>query len=291
MREPTFIAAVGMTGVGKTYENLKQIRNVLCGNPAKKVAPHKVLIIDNNAEYRNDNKDVREILGPYNFYIKTIHYKQVPEFTQQSKVECCRIVPFDEYGRALGAKQFGESLVFTLDNFRGGLIVAEDFKAYTGNSLSLELIGKLATRRHFSCDTLVSLQGANMIQPTLLMVLKWIRLHKSLDPLERGEKFKGKVQLLSIAQNLVDARYNMGGINERFFVKVELQRSAIYGMYSEAEFLTAAKKYIFENDTWKKRMKHRNEDTGKLIYTEQAAIQEEIREYTHLFSQYSQRNK
>lgn len=289
-REPTFIAAVGMTGVGKTYENLKQIRNVLCGNAAKGVPPRKVLIIDNNNEYINEGTDVRTILGPYRFYIKTIHYTQVPQFTSQSAIECCRIIPFNSNGRPMSVSEFGESLTYALDGFMNGFIVAEDFKAYTGNSLNTELMGKLATRRHSGSDTLVSLQGANMIHPTLLMVLKWIRLHKSLDPLERSEKFKGKVALLSIAQNIIDARYNSG--DTRFFVKVELQRSAIHGLYTEKEFSDAVRKYIFENEsqTWKRLHKYRD-DKGKKTHTEATAIAASIKEYTDLFSQYSTRNR
>lgn len=290
-REPTFIAAIGMTGVGKTYENLKQIRRVLYGNAAKNVPPRKVLILDNNAEYRNDNRDVMEILGPYNMPIKTIHYKQVPDFTAQRHIECVRVVPFDDNGRILSGKEFGQTLNFVLEQFKNGLIVGEDFKAFTGNSLNEQLIGKLSTRRHSGCDTLVSLQGANMIQPTLLMVLKWIRLHKSLDPIDRAEKFKGKVALLSIAENMVNNRYKMGGENERFFVKVELQKSIITGAYTAEEFSAAAQEYIFENwaKTVSKKLQHRDIDTGKRKFNDKTALQEVLKEYTHQFSQYSPR--
>lgn len=291
MREPTFIAAVGMTGVGKTYENLKQIRSVILGNPAKGVPPRKVLILDNNMEYRNDNKDVREILAPYNIYIKTIHYKQVPQFTRQAKIEVCRVIPVDDRGKLLTGKEFGITLNFVLTNFKNGLIVGEDFKAFTGNSLNEELIGKLSTRRHSGCDTLVSLQGANMIQPTLLMVLKWIRLHKSLDPIERSEKFKGKIELLSIAENIVNNRYKLGGQHERFHVKIELQRSIIFGHYTRQEFEIAAQEYIFENwsKTVGKKMNHRDMNTGKKKYNEKQALKVVMEELVNQYSQYSPR--
>ena len=165
-REPTFIAAVGMTGVGKTYQNLIQIRNVLLGDKEKGVPPRKVLILDNNMEYRNDNTDVIAILAPYNFYIKTIHPRDVWQFTNQWKVECVRVVPMDDNGNMLNGKKFGEALNKVLLSFMGGLVVAEDFKSMTGNSLNEELIGQLVTRRHKGCDTLVSLQHLRMIQPT-----------------------------------------------------------------------------------------------------------------------------
>lgn len=289
-REPTFIAAVGMTGVGKTYENLIQIRSVLIGNIPKGVMPRKVLILDNNVEYNNDNNDVREILGKYRFYIKTLHYNQVPDFSKQQAIECARVVPIDNKGKILSGKEFGETLNFVLQNFKGGLIVGEDFKAFTGNSLNEQLIGQLSTRRHSGCDTLVSLQGINMIQPTLLMVLKWIRLHKSLDPIDRADKFKGKIQLLSIAQNIVDNRYKHGGEHERFFVKVELQRSIIYGNYTRDEFNYAAKQYIFENySATVGKKKAWRDDKGKSMYNDATAILEVLNEYSNQFSQYSPR--
>lgn len=291
-REPTFIAAVGMTGVGKTYQNLIQMRNVILGyGMMNKVTPRKVLLLDNNLEYVNDNKDVLSVLGPYGIRIKTIHYKQVPAFTRQDKIEICRVIPVDDNGQLLDGKQFGNTLNYVLKNFMGGFIVGEDFKAFTGNSLNEQLIGLLATRRHKGCDTLVSLQGANMIQPTLLTVLKWIRLHKSLDPIERSEKFKGKVELLSIAENLVNNRYKLGGENERFFVKVELQKSMITGQYTREEFDAAAKQYVFENytQTVKKKMAWRDEHTGKPIFTQQGALKEVLNDIRLQYSQYSPR--
>lgn len=293
MREPTFIATIGMTGVGKTYENLMEMRRVLCGDPAKGVLPRKVLILDNNKEYNNDNDDVRTILGSYGFRIKTIHYKHTPLFTSQRKIECCRVIPVDDRGRLLSGKEFGLTLNFVLNHFKGGLIVGEDFKAFTGNSLNEELIGKLCTRRHTGCDTLVSLQGLNMIQPTLLAVLKWVRLHKSLDPIERSEKFKGKEVLFSIAQNLVDNRYKLGGIHERFHVKVELQRSAIFGQYTKEEFSQAVQQYVFENwaKTVGKKMQWRDMHSGTKKFTEKTAMIEVINEYTLQYSQYSPRYK
>lgn len=293
MREPTFIAAVGMTGVGKTYQNLIQIRSVLMGNPHTNVMPRKVLLLDNNKEYDNSSDDVREILGKYGYYIKTIHYKQVPAFTRQAQIEACRIIPVDDRGQLLSGKEFGKVLNWVLNNFKGGFIVAEDFKSYAGTLLNDELIARLTTRRHTGCDTLVSLQGANMIHPTLLSVLKWIRLHKSLDNIERTDKFKGKIALLTIAENIVNNRYRLGGVYERSFVKVELQKSIICGYYTPEEFSAAVQQYIFENyaQTVGKKLAWRDVSTGKKKYNDKAALQAVLEEYTNQYSQYAPRNR
>jgi len=294
MREPTFIAAVGMTGGGKTVENMKQIRAVTLGNSLKSVLPRKTLILDNNMEYHNGNKDVQQILHPHGIGIKTIHWKQVPDFTRQRHIEVARVIPMNDNGQLLAGKKFGETLNFVLENFMGGLIVGEDFKAMTGNSLNEELISLLVTRRHKGCDTLVSLQSLRMIQPALMAVLKWIRLHKITGFIKTSdEKFDSYIEMINIAKKIVDNRYKLGGENEWFFLKIQLQKSFIAGLYTKEEFNVAAQEYIFENwsQTVGKRLQHRDILTGKKKYTDKTALQSVLSEYINQYSQYSPRRQ
>ena len=288
MREPTLIAAVGMPGVGKTYRNLIEIKKVLFGNPQKGVRPRKVLIIDNNNEYRNDNKDVQAILGSSGIYIKTIHPTDVAKFGSSKIIELCRIIPFTDRGAPMSLKEFADTLNFILTYFSDGLLIAEDFKAYTGNSLNQELMGKLATRRHSGCDTLLSLQGMGMIVPALWTNLKWVRLHKTTDPLERSDgKFKGQIQFLTLAEKIVSHRYRSG--DERAFVHIDLLKGRVYGNYTEQEFDFAAQQYIFEN--WSKTggllMKHLDLDTGKAKYNKHKALNKYLTDLRNDFSQYT----
>lgn len=289
MREPFFIAAIGTTGSGKTYQNIVQMRSVVLGNIQKHVAPRRVLILDSNMEFRQDNKDVQQILSPYGIGIKTIHYKDVYHFTRQRHVEICRIVPIDDNGRLLSGTKFAQQLNFVLENFVGGLLVCEDFKGLTGNSLNQELIQQLTTRRHAGCDTLISMQSLSMIQPTLLACLQWIRLHRTLDPVDRDQKFKGLQTLLHIANNLIINRYNQG--DERFFIKISLLKSKLEGLYSQKEIEHAIRQYIYENysNTVRKKMLWRDERTGKKIYTEESALKAVVEEYSNQYSQYSPR--
>ncbi len=83
----------------------------------------------------------------------------------------------------------------------------------------------------------------------------------------------------------------MGGANERFFVKVELQRSMIAGAYTAQEFDVAAQEYIFENwsSTVATRLRHRDIMTGKKKFNDKTALQEVLKEYTDQYSQYSPR--
>jgi len=288
MREPFFIAAIGTTGSGKTYQNIVQMRSVVMGNMQKHVAPRRVLILDSNMEFRPDNKDVQQILGPYGIGIKTIHYKDVYHFTRQRQVEICRIVPVDDNGRLLSGQKFAQQLNFVLENFVGGLLVCEDFKGLTGNSLNQELIQQLTTRRHAGCDTLISMQSLSMIQPTLLACLQWIRLHRTLDPVDRDQKFKGLQALLHIANNLIVNRYNQG--DERFFVKISLLKSKLEGMYTQKEIEYSIRQYIYENysSTVKKKMLWRD-NNGKKLYTEESALKAVVQEYSNQYSQYSPR--
>lgn len=287
MREPTFIAAVGMPGVGKTYQNIQQIRRVLLGNPAKGVKPQKVLIFDVNNEYHNRNPDVRAA----GIRIKTIHPNQVARFSASKYIECCRIQPFNDNGHPMSLEEMSDTATKIMFYYRNGLLIAEDFKTFAADSMKSDFVSRLCTRRHSGADTLVSLQDIGMVQPKVWSNLKWLRLHKISDSVLRyKQKYPGKVEYLSIAENMINDKFYHG--DERFYLMIDLVRGYIHGVYTPQEFEKAARQYISQN--WASTvglLLNERDDKWKKKYTEQSAAQAVLNRLILSFSQYSPRLK
>lgn len=287
MREPTFIAAVGAPGNGKTRENIQMIKKVLMGVPEKNVMPQKVLVVDANDELGDKNKDVIEA----GIRIKSIHVSQISSFSASKYIEACRIRPFNDKGQAMSLNEIADVLNEVMYKYKNGLLIAEDFKSYAGDAMKQDLVSRLCTRRHSGTDTVVSLQGIGMILPKMWSNLKWLRLHKINESMSRHQnKFPEKIDYLSIAENIVNKKYTQGGLNEYFFVMIDLMRGFIYGKYTQEEFNIAASEYIGENwsNTAGKYMNKRNLK-GKKIYTEETAMKACLNNFAWHYSQFSTR--
>ena len=288
MREPTFIATVGMPGVGKTYQNIQQIRKVLQGNPSKNVKPQKVLIFDCNNEYRNDNPDVRTA----GIYITPIHIKQVSDFSASSYIQACRIAPFNNKGHPMSLDELSNGLTTIMQRYRNGLLLAEDFKSFAGDSMKADLVSRLCTRRHSGSDTLVSVQDIGLIAPKVWMNLKWLRLHMIGDLIIRyKDSYPGKIEYLSIAENMIRTKFYAG--DERFYLMIDLTKGFIYGQYTPEEFNKATRQYISQN--WKNTVgrvqDERDDKWNKVHKDEKTAAALVMNRYVESYSQYSTRLK
>lgn len=287
-REPTFIATIGVPGGGKTFQNIQQIRRVIQGKPGG-APPKKVLVFDSNDEYRNDSADV--IRG--GVYIKPIWLHQVAAFSASKFVEACRIRPFKRDGSPMSLHDLTEGLIKVMGDFRDGLLIAEDFKSFSGDSIKQDLVSKLCTRRHSGSDTLVSLQDIGLVAPRVWMNLKWLRMHKLADRIIKyKDNYPGKIKYLSIAENMVDNRYFSGKKDdERFFVMVDLMKGYIYGKYTPEEFNVAARQYISQN--WKSTVgaitAERDQQWNQIHKDEKVAASMALNQLVLSYSQYSPR--
>lgn len=287
-REPTFIAAIGVPGAGKTWENIQQIKRSLAGNPDKGVKGEKVLIFDSNREYNNRNIDVRKA----GVYIKPIHISQVARFSTSNFVEACSIQPINDQAQPMSLTELSDGLTKVMGTFKVGLLIAEDFKSFSSDSIKADLVSKLCTRRHSGSDTLVSLQDIALVAPRVWPNLKWLRMHKLGDSvLLYKDRYPGKLKFLCIAENIVNKRYYEG--DERFFVMIDLMKGFIYGKYSPAEFETAARQFIAENwqQTVGRELNMRDPQWNKINKDEKIAAGTVLSRLVQDFSQYSPRLK
>jgi hypothetical protein len=281
MREAALIGAAGFPGSGKTYANKMRVKIEVT-----KANPRKVLVIDSQDEYGQYDPDIMKI----GVYVKPIHVSQVTNFSASNFIEACRIRPYNDYGQPLSLDELSNVLHIVMKDFRGrGMLVVEDFKQFAGNSISMELINKLCTRRHSGIDTLVSLQGVGQFTPIMWQNMGYLRLHKCSDSVTKHEsKFPEKIAYLTIAENMIDKRFFEG--DERFSVMIDTKRGFIFGKYSQKEFIDAARQYIHNNYSQTVgKIKNERDERGKIKYNDAQAIQLYLYRLTQLYSQFSRR--
>lgn len=283
-REPTFEVATGFPGVGKTRKNMEIAKREI----TKPNNPQKVLIIDGKDEYGPEEEDIRHV----GLYAKPIHISQVANFSASKFIECCRIRPFNDRGAPLDLGEIQELLLLVMKLYKNNFLIVEDFKRFAGNgSVKMALIDKLCTLRGSGNDVLVSIQSVGQVSPVMWQNLKYLRMHMSTDTvISYQDRYQEKIDFMSIAENMIKKEFYEG--NRYFSLRIDLEQGFIYGKYSQAMFVEAAKKYIFENwnKTGAKKLNYRDE-LGKKKNDDAKAIQECLYEYTYMYSQFSKRRQ
>lgn len=273
MREPSLGAVIGRKGVGKSFTTLKLIESCLRGDMTKGAAPRRVLILDVNDEYSQ---------------YRAIDLKHVATFCDpRYKVECRRVRIFKKQGNGsvrMSLDEIADALFQILESFRGGLLLIEDISLYISDSLPNDLIGKIATQRHVDCDIILHFQTIGKIgHPKIVGNLDWVRMHRISGSVEREKnKFPDKVQMLMIAEMMVNRRYNNG--DTRHYVYIDWKNEKIKGKFDKNEFNEAVDEYIGENyNAVMKPMLNKRDLGGKLMYDYPKAV-EHLR--NNLFKQY-----
>lgn len=264
LREPLLGAAVGMKGVGKTYQTRLLINNYVLGNPSKGIAGRKVLILDANDEYED---------------IKAMHVEDVVRFTASNLVEVRRIRPYLKRGNSsikMRLDDLKNTLDALLDSFSGGLLLVEDINKYVSDSLKTDVMGAIATNRHRDQDIILHYQGIGRIGPKVWQNLNWLRFHKITEGVDRHKnKFEDKYELLKIVENIVNDNYYVKK-DKRFFMYVDCENMKIPSV-KKSDFRYACRQYIEEypNLTINKQLKKRDKD-GKALYEWSKAMDMEL---------------
>jgi len=113
--------------------------------------------------------------------------------------------------------------------------------------------------------------------PKILGMVNHIRLHKTFDTVERHKmKFADKAEIMSIAEKIVNRRYDWGMRNDiknetgkYFSVDVDMEYGKIRGAFSEQEAKLAVEDYISDNNIVSK-MLNRKDRNGKKKYKDYA---------------------
>lgn len=231
LREPLLGVAVGRKGVGKTYSTTQLVQRYIVGTPHLGVKPRRVLFFDVNDEYS---------------HIKSLNPSHITWFSAHRKIEARRIRPFWPDGTQMGLDDLVKVLGYILKHYRGGLLIIEDPNKYISDNLPSDLVGTICSARHVDLDIIMHYQGIGRIVPKLWQNMSWLRFHKNIESVDRHkQKYPDKVELLKIAETLVDTQYAAG--NKYFHLYVDLEEDKIRGGFDKSMFEMACKDYIAEN--------------------------------------------
>jgi hypothetical protein len=277
-----FYVAVGMKGIGKTYQTIRIIDQYVRGNPSVGMKPRKVLLFDVNNEY----KQYKEIAADPDTIL---------QFAAHSKIEARRISATREDGKVKSDIDFQLDLRNILDNFRNGLLVLEDMSLFVGDSVGNKLIGALCTNRHRDLDIITHFQSiAKAGHPKFKALSNVLRLHKTSDSCTRvAAKFMDDYPKIRIGELIVNKRFEIGtqkvkehpvGSNarnyyendyRRFFLHIDYEKHTITGKFTKEEFVDACREYLNEEAKFEitPLVNMKDEKTGKKKYTYQQAFE------------------
>lgn len=279
-RQPIMLVSCGRRATGKTVETIKTLYSYCMGSAS--IKPRKVLIFDVNNEFSNF-----DYFGQRH-EIQTLKLQDVPKFTHPSyPVEIRRILPYKDGGRRMTTDEMVNALSYILSEYRNGCLLIEDINKYVSDNTPADVIGAIARLRHQSVDTIIHYQNIGRVgNPKILGNTNVIRLHKTNDSAKRHKnKFEDKEPLISVAQKIVEARFENGmknNINDDsgkyFHVYINLEFGNIRGKFSKKEAELAVADYIAENyQSLIKPYLHKIDmKTGKALYPTKLLAYQEV---------------
>ena len=253
-RQPIVMVACGRRATGKTVETIKTCYQLASGNPTEGIPAKKVLIFDANNEFGDFELTLNGVTQRHK--ILTLDISQLHIFCHPTyPVQIRRITPFIN-GQPMSLDEMADTLEKIIKEFKNGCLLVEDINLYINDNVKADIIGGLCTTRHRSCDVVIHYQGIGRIgNPKILSNANVIRMHKTNDSVERhANKFQDKLDILSIAENIVNAKYEYGEANDIntedgkfFFLYVNLFKNKIYGNFTKEDAELSVRKYMSLN--------------------------------------------
>lgn len=251
-REAGMMAVTGIQGVGKTYRNMHIIADYVRDKPKTKVRGRKCLIFDTNGEYTEEQFRKNDIP---NFKSVRIALKDIPQWCKTDIAECRRID-----AKNLGIKEKKEAVEYLLKVYKNGMLVLEDINTYILSVTFMEeIVGGIVNLRHRGVDVMISYQSLRPVEPRIWQNSRWVRFHYQADNVNDIKNKVPNLELMKIAQNIVNEKY-FGG-DKRFFLYVHNFANKLQGDFSKEEFDTACKKYLNANKKIIKEFASANECT------------------------------
>lgn len=256
-RECKLGVACGKKGIGKTYITTKVLEDYVKGGNG--YPPRRVLILDVNDEFEQ---------------YKAIAVRDIERFSIHPNIEIRRIRPFAEDGRRMTLREIADTLWLVLEKYRHGALLIEDINRYVSDYLPNDLIGAICTNRHTDQDIIMHFQSIGRISPKIWQNMNWLRFHRNSDSVERHKnKFPDKYQMLKVAENVVNNKYNGG--DQRFFLYVDIDTEKILGDITPEMMTEAIDDFVSLNHNHVvKPYKNKRDAKGKKIHTPESAILE-----------------
>ena len=144
-----------------------------------------------------------------------------------------------------------------------------------------DLIGAICTNRHTGVDIILHYQSIGRVTSKVWQNVNLIRMHKCTDAVKRHKhKFEDKFEYLSIAELLVNKRYEDG--DTRFFLYIDIDDEKIYGAFTKEEFEWACLRFIQKNySSIINPMLNERDEKGKKLYDVASAQSEAKKRLMH----------
>lgn len=257
-REPMIMVICGMTEVGKSYQNLKEINLYLKTDLVSGKIGRKVLMFDVNCD------EIFEKIPT----VKPQHIKNLTNVAPR------KILPYNKNGSAMNRDEKVKLVEYMATNYRNGLLVLDDIDKYMAHARGQSIIDSLTTYRHMGRDLLLIHQSIAKITTTEWENATFLRLHYQSDNVDRYRDRIPNFELVKIATLIIEEQYLKAG-NERYFLYINTRKRKIIGC-SKNTFIRAVKKYLDINSKLIKNLLSYRDENGKQIYTRQSAITELI---------------
>jgi hypothetical protein len=274
----------GMQGVGKSYNIKKIIKDYVrdlkdkSGKIIKKGG--KVLIYDVNDEYTDIEPIAWNMIGQQK--LKTIR----------------RVLPFRKVNGKIewfGTEELQKGFLTLLSEYRGGLLILEDFNTYALNTRTQKVLSTLTRARHKQIDILIVLQDIGKVTRELWSNLSFYFYHKQTSDIDKERDKITNFPMVKIADNIVTEQFEMAElyyenkkitedqykIYRSFHVKLNFKTNRITGCSKEA-FERAVKKYI--------KITGKEKEVREYCFSEEisyANADNKAKAYQHLIRKYS----
>ncbi len=259
-RQPKLLIATAAKGGGKSRTTSHSIDKYIRDNPSTGKPARKFLIYDVNGEYTS-----QKLRGEYgvNFDAPILALKDLPEFTQQRRVEVRRILPLDSNNCIVDDIDVMIGILNTiLTTYRGGGLLLEDINAYMIGTSTKQVISSITRNRHKDLDLYIHLQGLRAMSPRLWANVNIIRLHRQNDNIQAYADRIPNPELFYIGQSLVKLKTV---IDPYFYCYIDVEEERITGLFSKREYWIACYTYLLETPSALKFAKHRfgNSEQGR----------------------------
>jgi len=279
-RQTLIMLVIGMTGVGKSYATIFEIIAYVRDNMKTGKRGRRAYLFDVNVEPD---------------YVKYFPRTVAPDALQSVTMpECRRVLPINPNGTAMDDAQMRGMAVHLANNVKNGLLILEDVDNYYRGSKGREISKLFTSYRHRSQDVILTHQSLSPVQTIEFQNCTMIRLHKTVDSVDRIADRVPNYEILKISELIIDEQFQLaeqyfrdGHLTEEQYQKrrsycvlINVRTNRIIGKFSKECFRRNTKKYLNLN---KKKIKdyidmNVDDETGKPTYSRTQAIEKLIDE-------------
>lgn len=283
-RERIIEIAPGTRRSGKTFTSLEKIDLSWFPPQMAGAAPtpgQKWLIFDLNEEYGNQSiaehsaNRVKSGLQPLRFQTKPISVDHLLQYSKQTIPEVCRILPRDNSGNPLMGNDLFQMMTRILTEYKHGGLLLEDYNGVSVGKQTLEIVSALTRNAHLDLDIIIHMQSLAKLETTMWQNTDIVRLHKTMDDIERFENRVPTSQKYYIAEQLVKLMYK---IDKRFYCYIDNKMHKIWGKFSLNDYQMACLSYLYDNPAMIKKEQARSEMSGAGKIDQPTALKRKLKE-------------